>query len=473
MTTLPSTDKRQTVFISHAAPEDNQFALWLSSKLTMAGYRVWVDRNRLRGGDDFWDEIEKVLRDETIKQIVVFTKHVRKPGVKKELALGEIMKRKLSDDNFMIGVRADDVENTDAPPELLRSNILNAHPNWHDCLAGLLEALENIPHEKGPNNVAINAIVSAREDGRRFVNAIPEAALTNWFPIDPPSNIRFFRFDGLQDQMKVWQGECAFPHVDQGRLMTTFANLESVPHGDSKKPAATLAYDIPFLDFISGSNTGPYRDKQSGNKDIVNLLRQHFDEVASERGLLPVSFASGDVGWFFPDSLLPGNKVVCGTPDGRRIRRSVSGRFKALRWHLCLVSKPRIWPTLVYRIHANIVLTEDGRTPMAGDKTHTRRRRLTRSWWNDVWRDRMLAGMNYLANGEEYLKLDAGGQTFRVHTWPLLAELPVSYEAFDAPLPSDEDDEGNIVPTAALGEHLDDLDDFPRDEEGDGEEKQP
>ena len=85
----------------------------------------------------------------------------------------------------------------------------------------------------------------------------------------------------------------------------------------------------------------------------------------------------------------------------------------------------------------------------------------------------MLAGMNYLANGEEYLKLDAGGQTFRVHTWPLLAELPVSYEAFDAPLPSDEDDEGNIVPTAALGEHLDDLDDFPRDEEGDGEEKQP
>jgi len=32
----------------------------------------------------------------------------------------------------------------------------------------------------------------------------------------------------------------------------------------------------------------------------------------------------------------------------------------------------------------------------------------------------------------------------------LAAELPVSYEATDPPLPSEEDDEGNIVPSAAL-----------------------
>jgi hypothetical protein len=34
---------RATVFITHAAPEDNDFALWLSSKLAIAGYKVWVD----------------------------------------------------------------------------------------------------------------------------------------------------------------------------------------------------------------------------------------------------------------------------------------------------------------------------------------------------------------------------------------------------------------------------------------------
>src|SRR5258706_8103517 len=119
------TNEPDTVFITHAAPQDNEFALWLSSKLAMAGYRVWVDRRRLRGGEDSWDEIDRVLRHETVKQIVVFTRHVGKAGVKKELAIGEVMKTKLSDPKFMIGIRNDATAFTDAPPELLRGNILD------------------------------------------------------------------------------------------------------------------------------------------------------------------------------------------------------------------------------------------------------------------------------------------------------------------------------------------------------------
>src|SRR5260370_79056 len=134
--------KPDTVFVTHAAPQDNQFALWLSSKLALAGYRVWVDRQRLRGGDDSWDEIDRVLRTEAVKQIVVFTRHIGKPGVKKELAIGDVMKAKLDDPRFMIGIRNDDVAFADAPPELLRGNILDAYPNWHDCLKSLFETLE-------------------------------------------------------------------------------------------------------------------------------------------------------------------------------------------------------------------------------------------------------------------------------------------------------------------------------------------
>jgi hypothetical protein len=122
------------VFVTHAAPQDNEFALWLSFKLAVAGYRVWVDRRRLRGGDDSWDEIDRILRHETIKQIIVYTKHVNKPGVKKELAIGDVMRTRLGDPKFMIGIRNDNIEYSDAPPELLRGNILNAFPNWHDCL---------------------------------------------------------------------------------------------------------------------------------------------------------------------------------------------------------------------------------------------------------------------------------------------------------------------------------------------------
>src|SRR6202042_3552905 len=106
-----------------------------------AGYKVWMDKSRLLGGDDSWDEIDHILRNETVKQIVILTKHITKPGVKKELAIGDAVKTKSNDPNFLIAIRNDEITYTDAPPELLRSNILNGYPNWHDCLGPLFETL--------------------------------------------------------------------------------------------------------------------------------------------------------------------------------------------------------------------------------------------------------------------------------------------------------------------------------------------
>ena len=233
------------------------------------------------------------------------------------------------------------------------------------------------------------------------------------------------------------------------------------------------AYDIPFIDFITGENLGPYRDKSSATNDVTNLLRQHFNQLALRRGLAPVEFANRDVGWFFPDDLLPRNKIVFDTPDGRRIRRSMSGNFKDLRWHVCLVAKPRIWPELVYRVHVNVVLSANGKAALPGEKTHKRRIRLIRSWWNNIWRDRMLAAMHFLADGAASIVIEAGNNDFSVATSPLLAQVPVSYDATDAPLPNEEDDEGNIVPSAALNDHYDDMDEGEADpgpgSEGEGE----
>lgn len=42
--------QRDTVFISHAYPEDNQFTLWLALRLAREGYPVWCDLTKLLGG---------------------------------------------------------------------------------------------------------------------------------------------------------------------------------------------------------------------------------------------------------------------------------------------------------------------------------------------------------------------------------------------------------------------------------------
>jgi hypothetical protein len=66
--------------------------------------------------------------------------------------------------------------------------------------------------------------------------------------------------------------------------------------------------------------------------------------------------------------------------------------------------------------------------------------------------------------------MEAGNISFEMMAWPLSVRLPVSYEATDPPALSEEDEEGNIFPTAALDDHSeheveDDLDEnFEEDE---------
>jgi hypothetical protein len=454
-------NSRTTVFVTHAAPEDNEFALWISSKLATAGYRVWVDQRRLRGGDDFWDEIDRVLRNNAIKQVVAFTRFITKPGVKKELAIGDVVKARLKDPKFVIPIRADDTAFGDAPPEFIRTDILNAYPNWHDCLQQLFEALEeaHVPKEPQPNAQVLRAIIDVREHGRRFIIERPEATLTNWFSITLPERIRYYQFEGTQDQMKAWLDGCREPHVPMLRLAGSFLDPAAFAMASSFCQKTPAVYDVPLTEFIDGTDLGPYTERSPASNDVANLLRQHFAAIARNRGLLPVEFASKETGWFFPDGLIPNTRVSFISPDGRRIARVLSGKFKSLRWHVCLIAKPRMSPIPIYRIHANVVLTKDGKTPLPGDKTHERRRRLTKSWWNDVWRDRLLAAVHFLAGGASLVEVPAGNVRFDFASWPLSIEFPVSYDANDPPMPREEDEEGTITPSAELDDPRDDLED--------------
>jgi hypothetical protein len=42
---------RNKIFISHAKPEDNDFTIWLASRLELLGYEVWIDKNGLVASD--------------------------------------------------------------------------------------------------------------------------------------------------------------------------------------------------------------------------------------------------------------------------------------------------------------------------------------------------------------------------------------------------------------------------------------
>jgi hypothetical protein len=74
---LPSTEevKRPTIFICHAS-EDKEYASSLYEKLKSVGYKPWLDKENLRGGDQ-WDEvIKKVIKKEIDYFLVLQSKNL-------------------------------------------------------------------------------------------------------------------------------------------------------------------------------------------------------------------------------------------------------------------------------------------------------------------------------------------------------------------------------------------------------------
>src|SRR5688500_17202397 len=114
---------RDTVFIGHANPTDNEFTTWLSLQLANHGYKVWSDLLQLVGGEDFWHNIEEALRTRTAKHVYVLSATSNKaPGCLNELAVSTSVAKTGHLTDFIIPLRIDAIAYDDMNIELKRLN---------------------------------------------------------------------------------------------------------------------------------------------------------------------------------------------------------------------------------------------------------------------------------------------------------------------------------------------------------------
>ena len=131
---------RPALFISHAAPEDNAFTLWLGAKLSAMGYEVWADVLRLRGGDDWQRKLEHALRHRASKVLLVANpRAVDKQGVRNEIQIASDVARKIGDTEFVIPLRLAPFE---APFLIAHAQYIDFQRGWAAGLAELLETLD-------------------------------------------------------------------------------------------------------------------------------------------------------------------------------------------------------------------------------------------------------------------------------------------------------------------------------------------
>lgn len=452
---LPLISDRYAVFVSHANPEDNAFATWLTLRLTREGYRVWCDVVKLMGGDDFWKDVENAIRQHTRRFIFVTSRASnQKPGTLQELAVASGVARQLGEPRFIIPVKIDDLPFSEHNIQINRLNALSFTRGWADGLRDLLRTLhdDNIPRPEPAGASCVASWWNTNRLSREILQKKAETLWTNWFALKNmprcmwvwaiPENTR------LSDAFR-------FPTYRDGDKLLSYANAKALlGKGDSPTGGKGRSFTINLRKEPPEETGLCLRRVRTAAKQ---LLIQAWNEMAKGRGLPLYEMSSRRRTLWFPLSAGVGDMMSFDGVDGRVGRRALHGYKTTKRpggatqkryWHFGLEAVPILYPQPALALKSHVIFTMDGENPIGTPKAqHAARRGQCKEWWNDKWRDMTLAAVTWLAGEEFHIEIPVrpGGN-------PILELRPIKYRSdvgYDdakirfAPQEADKTDDGS------------------------------
>jgi hypothetical protein len=457
---------RDTLLLSHANPEDNEFTLWLALQLANEGFRVWCDLTKLLGGEVFWDKIEDVLRDRAAKVIYVLSRSSNaKDGPLRELHLAQSLAKREKLQDFVIPAHIDDLPYGDVTIELTRINSISFDKSWAEGLATLLKKLETdaVPKVPGYNRAAVNEWWRSQFDAAHGIRQEPELVVSNWFKVENLPDV-LYEHRIMREKPGVLDFDPSAPPYP-GVWLNDLNLLTFAKAGDFKAYlGANFFIDrsrkIPTADFIAGKDA-----LREGAKYLSQILRLAWDS-ALKKQLPAYDIANGQLCYYFKKGAVPDDTISFASADGQKGHRGVVG-YKTLLgnrlryWHYALGGKPIIRPETLFFVKGHVLFSDDGLNLWSDkDQMAKARRNQCKNWWNDEWRDRMYAVMSHLAQGGESIIFPLGATaSFSLSKTPVPFESPVSYlepgevvkdeDLSDYDFEDDADDQG---PEAATGD---------------------
>lgn len=424
------------LFVSHANPEDNEFTLWVALQLAKQGYKVWCDLTGFLGGEDTWRDIDKLIRERTIKFLYVLSRSSNeKPGALKELQVAENVARDKGFHDFIIPLHIDDLPYREINIQLARLNAIAFDRGWAHGLKALLEKLkrDQIPKSQQITPEIVAAWWRQHYSADQGIINEPDEYISNWFPIQKmPAEIFFHVLRRSSIGKLALPDEPPYPSFNEGEFLISFAAAEDFQPflGDSLVLERTLRFQL--CEFLQGNCDGQLVDRDEARNFVSRLLTIAWHNVIRDRQL-PLYDLSNAQCAYFQKGFARDDKAFFDGVDGRRTFRQLVGYETMTRgkryWHFGIQAKPILYPYQAFVIKPHVVFSDDGRTIWdSHERMHAARRTHCKDWYNPEWRDRTLAAMSWLAGEGKSITLRLGLQSsVEVPTYPLIFTSPVSY----------------------------------------------
>lgn len=447
--------QRRLIFLSHANPEDNVFVEWLAAQLVIAGYEVWCDVTQLLGGERFWNDITEAIDGYAAKFLFVSTLHGNtKSGSLRELRLAHETEKKYAIKDFIIPLKIDHFPFGSMQKGLSDLNIIRFDETWAAGLAQLLKLLEreSIPKSETANASSVTNWYRRSLQETQKIVVSNDKYVSNWFRFKLPQYIYFHQYRGSSDQLAATVTNFSHAHKVHNNYLITFAPPHEIemrlgPNWDSAQ-----LIQVEANVFIDGGSEDLSILSWDATNIVSDLVRQAWEKEMHQQKLHSYELASGLLAWFFKNNQLEKNRAYFEAPGGRRAYRQLVGakskktlegtRLPDGYWHYAISASPQLlpFPRMVFRHH--VIFTENGEIPWANaERMHKARRSVCKQWWNQQWRDRLLAFCAEIGKGFD-LKLAVGEEENII--------LSLTAISFLSPWTYFEDGEGGLDETSNI-----------------------
>lgn len=450
-------DMRDHLFLSYAT-EDWPLAEWLTRRLTAEGYRVWCDRFKLLGGESYPKDIDMALEHETFRVLALLSRSsLHKDNPRRERTKALNLARSLGIPDFLIPLNVDGLRPSELPWMTSDITFIPFSDGWAKGFQQLLKKLVSINTPRllsDGQRIAIETFfpsdVLTNTPELLFGNCLPFLRIPNEllrFIIDPPL---------LRDESSALT--LGWPHYFvSGHEVIAFHS----------PPASVLELGrVSGTERIRWQETFEISDIRTQNI-ILSLLKKALRHRAVARGLLPTP--DGRV-LYLPLSVANGDRLEFDLPYGGSTYIRYTG--ERTYWRLGERRPYRYYLAVSFRVRRDLqagyvaqlipafYFTDPSGTPLPARTAASRRKHLTRDWWNYEWFNRHLALAHLLADGTEVIRI-AGADNDTI-------ELSARFLTFTAPVGINEAALGltrEEVETAQVSQEDDSGDDF--DEDGD------
>ena len=328
----------------------------------------------------------------------------------------------------------DDLPYDDTYISIRRLNQIDFRSSWATGLSTLLEKLQKDGAPKNPqfNPEAVGSWWRSQREFSACQGILDERDehLSNWFVIKGIPETINRHIVSRKGIGKIDFDTARFPYPavrDTDLSFLSFAKKEDFQHCLPDSHFIDVTFSNCTINSIV-NRTGP----RGYPAHLTRLLRDAWERAMARKALPVYELSNMAKCYYFVFGTVPDNRLFFEGVDGKRDRRDVIGYSTRLGhkryWHYGINAKPVLYPEPHLVIKGQVLFSNDGlRLWDNKEKIAKARRNQCKSWWNDEWRDRILAVMAHLADeGGEIQIPVASDLAFHVDSWPEAFESQVS-----------------------------------------------